>query len=313
MNVSNRLLRLKTDKGTSVIELLIYIAIASTISMLGFWMLMAIWDTFAAQAKNSAQQNRISLVKNIATPIISSANSGSVGLIKGEQIDSTSLGGDQFVVSLPYKCYRFFYVKRLEQLRMASMNYSCTEKTVSAGGIIPDEASILPVRGPNETVSGVGATGQYKGNNYRTSSTDNIQFDPVLDALPDLKDSDVQNGQTGSEPALDAPLTASRSNVIVERFTLSNTYSNASVEYTHPFVFKDISNSDLGIPSESSADTENPFYESKINIHKIALIQIRGFLGSLSGDAATSIKEESRKEKIDMNISLGQVCPENME
>jgi hypothetical protein len=203
----------------------------------------------------------------------------------------TSLGNDQFLISHPYNCYRFFYIQRLKQLRVAQRDYSCSDPQAS-----DPVDGILPKRGPNQVITG-GVT------QYRITDTDNPLYDPILDALPDEADE--------SEPASGSPAITAQSVVLTNNYEMQSgieaqaNYPSAAI----PFTFLDAANQSIDIfEGQANSNTDaNGTYDNPAFLNEIAAVRFQGFV---KGTNTVLNDLRIRPKYFNQLIAVNQICPQ---
>jgi hypothetical protein len=130
--------RVRRQRGTTMIEMCMVMLLMGILSIGITYIVIGLFNAQARASAMDMQLNTSSRVIDYFDSHLSSVDVGDCGLSSGGSINPVSLAGDQLVCRHEDECYRFFYVARAAQLRVASSSIGC--------------GPISPKRGPNEAV-----------------------------------------------------------------------------------------------------------------------------------------------------------------
>lgn len=152
--------RLKGERGTTLIEMMITISIMGIVAVASTMLVTGLFNSQARAVVMDDQLESGQRVSDFIGSKLSLVRVGQCGLTTedGTAIEPTSIAGDQLLCHDDQDhCLRLMYLARLQQLQAILSNEGCDP--------------IRPKRGPNEMVNG----------SYHVDDPADPRYDPVLD------------------------------------------------------------------------------------------------------------------------------------
>lgn len=248
---------IRSEAGYSLVELVVVMAMMSILALGSMSLITAIFDTNIKSAQIFDQQTEIQTAFGYMNSHIQSA-SRPIGRATtlGTSIDPLTIAGDQVIFEANGTCYRLFYLKQEEQIRV-KVAASC------------NDSSIKPVRGPNQqALNGTLHAGQ-----------GDADYDPALD---------IPLGEPGSSFVL-------ARGVVPEKPGTAPAGAPAPLQVFN-YLADDENTLQVDAEASNAPSGHSSFYNNSANRAQVAGIQVWTYIEpTVNGGARISAKAHSQK------------------